>query len=41
VLVVELKAMPVLHNGKVAFVARKYGDVEQEYFNHNIWLHEW
>lgn len=39
--VVELKAMPVLHDGKVAFVARKYEDAEQERYNHNIWLHEW
>ena len=41
VLVVELKAMPVLSDERVAFVARKYRDAEQEHFNHNVWLHEW
>jgi hypothetical protein len=41
VLVVELKAMPVLHDGKVAFVARKYEDAEQEHYNHCIWQEEW
>ncbi len=40
-LVVEVKAMPVLSDGKVAFVARKYRVIEQECFNQNIWLHEW
>lgn len=40
-LVVEVKAMPVLHDGKVAFVARQYGAAEQERLNHDIWLHEW
>lgn len=39
--VVELKAMPVLSEGKVAFVARKYGDIEQEWFNRSIWQIEW
>lgn len=33
--------MPVLQDGKVAFVARKYGAAEQERLNHDIWLHEW
>ena len=40
-LVVEVKAMPVLTEGKVAFLARKYEDGEQEFFNNAIWQHEW
>jgi hypothetical protein len=40
-LVIEVKAMPVLHEGRVAFVARKYRESEQEVFNHSVWLHEW
>jgi hypothetical protein len=40
-LIVEVKAMPVLHQGKVAFVARKYRHAEQEALNHSIWQEEW
>ncbi len=39
--VVEMKAMPVLTDGKVAFVARRYGDIEEEGFNHRFWQEEW
>lgn len=37
-LVVELKAMPVLHKEHtVAWVARKYSEWEQKEFNHAVW----
>jgi hypothetical protein len=38
---VEVKAMSVLHEGKVAFVARRFREAEQESFNHRIWQEEW
>ncbi|KAK4031960.1 hypothetical protein C8A01DRAFT_41605 [Parachaetomium inaequale] len=38
---VEVKAMPVLHEGKVAFVARRFREGEQEAFNQSIWEDEW
>ena len=40
-LILEVKAMPVLTEGKVAFLVRKYEDWEQKHFNHNVWLEEW
>ena len=37
-LVVELRAMPVLHGkGTVAWVAKKYSEWEQKEFNHAVW----